>query len=1134
MKILIKKEKEIKKYSYLYLYCNKHKKNIGLLFIVVLINCLIIPIFSSNYIRNLENDEMVNEIIIKVLDINDDIIYSEFSFDDKIIEGNQITLKWIELLPNLDFIFYNISNIVEIDFSNFNSTGITSMRNSFCNCSNLKKINFGRHFDTSLVGNMENMFKECTSLEYLNLSTFDTSKTKYFNFMFYNCHSLKSLDLHTFNTETAIEMNEMFNNCNSLTSLDISTFNTKSTVTMNQMFNNCLSLITLDLSGFDTTLITRFDFYFANCKSLVYINLTKFDTSKCKIMNGMFLGCKSLKSLDLSSFNTSLVTNIEGMFLRCSGLTSINLSSFNTSKVTSFYRLFEECQLLLSLNILNFDSSQVTNFHNMFFNCRSLQSIDLSNFVTKKANNFESMFSNCLELTSLDVSNFDTSFAINMKKMFHNCRKLTSLDLSNFNTLLVEDISNLFEYCYNLEYINLGKFNESYPPLVTDMFNGTPEDIIYCIFDEQLTPNINNLIQEKECFIKDCEENWKENNQNMIESKKYDINVINDNCIIKKIRIINKEFYFSNKIPNISIYSYDLDYSKEFKNNHTNLTFIELSKEQKSKLLNEFGLDKNTKIYVFIYDSPNNDSRTATSEYNYALILEKGKKLNISEINEDFLLKVTVPIRNLDLANYDLAKYFSERGYDIYNKTSEFYSDICIPISIKNNDIVLKDRKLDIYPNNVKLCKGNCIYKSINIKEKRIVCECYLNTNKIYKDQNGFLDEDKSNLVDYILNNLNYKILKCYHLFSSFNNLKKNPYFYISIVILAIIIFLYLKNIVFKIKYIRINVFKEIPTKQKLMQLIKEQISKNKNCNIKIIKKDEFNKQKKIVEENKENNIKSSIINNSSSTICINLKDSNYKGNKKNKKKINLKNNININFNVYKNVEHNNKKKKRNSIPYNNFPFTKAIREDKRDILEICKSLIFEKIDFISLFNSNIYFREIIISEFILSLLIDFFLNALFYSDEIVSYKYHNKGKLDFIVIFILSIMSNIITSIIIYFLECSRFLEQKFESAREIKNKYKYIYAFNKFFKYLKIRSFCFILIELVIIFCISYYLIIFSVVYRESQKSLISNYLVSLIERYVESILVIFFVSVTRKISIIIKSVYLYNFSQYIKSHF
>ena len=105
----------------------------------------------------------------------------------------------------------------------------------------------------------------------------------------------------------------------------------------------------------------------------------------------------------------------------------------------------------------------------------------------------------------------------------------------------------------------------------------------------------------------------------------------------------------------------------------------------------------------------------------------------------------------------------------------------------------------------------------------------------------------------------------------------------------------------------------------------------------------------------------------------------------------------------YYRLQHDNKKKKRDSISYNSFPFTKAIREDKREILDICKSLFSEKIDIISLFKSNIYLRELKISEFILSLLIDFFFNALLYSDEIVSHKYHNKGKLDFIVIFILS-----------------------------------------------------------------------------------------------------------------------------------
>jgi len=120
------------------------------------------------------------------------------------------------------------------------------------------------------------------------------------------------------------------------------------------------------------------------------------------------------------------------------------------------------------------------------------------------------------------------------------------------------------------------------------------------------------------------------------------------------------------------------------------------------------------------------------------------------------------------------------------------------------------------------------------------------------------------------------------------------------------------------------------------------------------------------------------------------------------------------------------------------------------------------------------------------------------------------------------------------YFVGCSHFLEEKFEKIKEIRNEYKYIYAFNKIFKYLKIKTFCFILIELTVIFCSSYYIIIFSIVYSKSQKSLISNYILSLIERYAKSIFVIFFVSGTRKFAISLKSVYLYNISQYINANF
>ena len=136
-------------------------------------------------------------------------------------------------------------------------------------------------------------------------------------------------------------------------------------------------------------------------------------------------------------------------------------------------------------------------------------------------------------LTSIDLSNFITSNVINMKSMFRNCRQLTSIDLSSFSTLLVEDMMTMFEGCINLDYINLKNFNEINYPATTGMFSQTPNNIIYCIYNNELTPKIKVTLEEKECIIKDCDIYWKENYENMIENKKKDINVIHNTCIIK-------------------------------------------------------------------------------------------------------------------------------------------------------------------------------------------------------------------------------------------------------------------------------------------------------------------------------------------------------------------------------------------------------------------------------------------------------------------------------------------------------------------------------------------------------------------------------------------------------------------------
>ena len=43
---------------------------------------------------------------------------------------------------------------------------------------------------------MENMFDECTSLEYLDISNFKTSQVTSQGYMFYNVESLKYINLH--------------------------------------------------------------------------------------------------------------------------------------------------------------------------------------------------------------------------------------------------------------------------------------------------------------------------------------------------------------------------------------------------------------------------------------------------------------------------------------------------------------------------------------------------------------------------------------------------------------------------------------------------------------------------------------------------------------------------------------------------------------------------------------------------------------------------------------------------------------------------------------------------------------------------------------------------------------------------
>ena len=168
----------------------------------------------------------------------------------------------------------------------------------------------------------------------------------------------------------------------------------------------------------------------------------------------------------------------------------------------------------------------------------------------------------------------------------------------------------------------------------------------------------------------------------------------------------------------------------------------------------------------------------ATSDYIVKFFLENNTELSLDEITEDLYFDIYVPIKVLELGNFNYSKYFSNQGYDIYNKSSDFYNDFCSAANLGDNDITLNDRKKYIYPNNVTLCKDNCKYNGVDLDKEIIICSCNLN-----KDINGIKNEDNflyenGNFFTYLLDNINYNIFKCYKLLSSFNNLKNNYSFY--------------------------------------------------------------------------------------------------------------------------------------------------------------------------------------------------------------------------------------------------------------------------------------------------------------------------------------------------------------------
>ena len=195
----------------------------------------------------------------------------------------------------------------------------------------------------------------------------------------------------------------------------------------------------------------------------------------------------------------------------------------NNLETISFKSLFENMYYLTRVDLSNFNK-KVNDMSNMFKNCKTLEYVNFGDFDTSAVTTMEYMFYNT-NLTFVDLSKFDTSSVNSMKSMFGESKNLMILNLMNFKTLDVTNMKKMFYNCKSLIFLNLYSFQENINLQINAIFNGTKDDLIYCV-NENYSKIIKNELNGK-TTTNNCQHDCFQGSKRLIPIKKQCLN----NCI---------------------------------------------------------------------------------------------------------------------------------------------------------------------------------------------------------------------------------------------------------------------------------------------------------------------------------------------------------------------------------------------------------------------------------------------------------------------------------------------------------------------------------------------------------------------------------------------------------------------------
>ena len=234
-------------------------------------------------------------------------------------------------------------------------------------------------------------------------------------------------------------------------------------------------------------------------------------------------------------------------------------------------------------------------------------------------------------------------------------------------------------------------------------------------------------------------------------------NIINSIDITKNYEMVNEKFTMNIRPTNLS----DIPTST-----HINFSNCE------NILRNYYNISE-SRILVFLQLELNNkNEKSLVNQVEYQVYDDNKTLLDLS-ICKDTNIKVFYSVKSNSSMDLSTLYSFKDLNIDIFNIKDKFFTDICTPYSNSENDIILMDRIIDFYQN-YSLCDENCMYNEFDIELKIISCDCSVKNNLSVIEPKLKLAQ-----LEDIEKTMAFEIIKCYNLFFSWNNKKKNYGFWI-------------------------------------------------------------------------------------------------------------------------------------------------------------------------------------------------------------------------------------------------------------------------------------------------------------------------------------------------------------------